>query len=135
MSSSSIDEEAQTKNEETKDPTGTCCFGWMSKENGVKILAMLSVVGALLNIFQSGFHAIAAVLIGAAAAWGIYYKNDYALMAWEVIILVDLVVAIFNASDNDIALLFIAGLAINIYFVYVIDEWRRNFDDEPEEEK
>ena len=117
-----------------KDPSGVCCCGWMSKENGVRILAMISIVGALLNIFQSGLHAIAVVLIGAAAAWGIYYKNDYALIAWEVLSLADLVVATFMHSEDKVAIFFIAWLAIQIYFVYVIDEWRRNFD-EPEEKK
>ena len=92
------------------------------------------IVGALLNIFQSGLHAIAVVLIGAAAAWGIYYKNDYALIAWEVLSLADLVVATFMHSEDKVAIFFIAWLAIQIYFVYVIDEWRRNFD-EPEEKK
>ena len=135
MSSSSIDEEAQTKKEEMKDPSGVCCCGWMSKENGVRILAMISIVGALLNIFQSGLHAIAVVLIGAAAAWGIYYKNDYALIAWEVLWLADTVGAIFLQSHDWTASVYIVWLAINIYFVYVIDEWRRNFDDEEEEEE
>lgn len=128
---STAEDRSDTMDEETD--AATCCFGKIPRGKGVKILAGGSIGFALINMAFTGWWCILAVLAAIAAIVGVFtkYRTNLALMVWETLTL-------FNGFLHVISVCFCDGGGgafavvilsfVNLYFVYIIDEWRKSIN-------